>query len=133
MGKVTGIHHLCVNTPDIEKSLWFYRELFGFELLGQETCVFGEYAMLRLGSSNLELIQSNNPGEDSFGNRGALAHFGLQVEGIDEVFDSLKQKGVRFLSEDIGDYAEPMGGLRAASLMGPSGEMINLYEFKRAF
>jgi catechol 2,3-dioxygenase-like lactoylglutathione lyase family enzyme len=132
MGKIAGIHHLCVNTPDIDKSLRFYREKLGFELLDRETCAFGEYAMLRLGTSNLELIQPNDPGEDSFGSRGALAHFGLQVEGIDEAFASLKEKGVEFLS-GVEEYSEPMGDFRAASFTGPSGEAINLYEFKRAF
>ena len=133
MGAVTGIHHLCVNTPDIEISLRFYQDVFGFHLLGRETCAFGEYAMLRLGISNLELIQPNIPAEDSFGNRGSLAHFGLQVEGIDSVFADLKEKGVSFTSEEVEDYPEPMGGLRAVSLLGPSQEAINLYEFKRAF
>ena len=133
MGAVTGIHHLCVNTPDIEKSVRFYRELFGFQLLDRETCAFGEYAMLRLGTSNLELIQPNESNEDSFGSRGALTHFGLQVEGIDEVFTELKGKGVRFVCDEIEDCDAPLGGLRAASLFGPSGEAINLYEFKRAF
>jgi catechol 2,3-dioxygenase-like lactoylglutathione lyase family enzyme len=133
MGKITGIHHLCVNTPDIEKSLAFYRDIFGFRLLSRETCAFGEYAMLRLGASNLELIQPNAPDEDSFGSRGSIAHFGLQVEGIDEVFAALKENGVPLLSGEVGDYPEPMGGLRAVSLTGPGGEAINLYEFKHAF
>jgi catechol 2,3-dioxygenase-like lactoylglutathione lyase family enzyme len=133
MGAVTGIHHLCVNTPDIEKSVRFYRELFGFQLLDRETCSFGEYAMLRLGTSNLELIQPNDADEYSFGSRGALTHFGLQVEEIDEVFAELKEKGVRFTSVEIEYCDAPLGGLRAASLLGPSGEAINLYEFKRAF
>lgn len=133
MGKITAIHHLCVQTPDIGKSLKFYCDVIGFHLLGRETCGFGEYAMLRLGSSNLELIRPNNPDECSFGNCGSLAHFGLQVEDIDEVFEALKQKGVQFIPDKVSEFSEPMGGLRAASLQGPSGEAINLYEFRHAF
>ncbi|MEF9896033.1 MAG: VOC family protein [Clostridia bacterium] len=133
MGKITGIHHLCVETPDMDKSLAFYRDLIGFALISRENCDFGQYAMLRLGQSNLELIEPKNPSEDSFAPHGAIAHFGLQVENIDEVFAELKQKGVRFISETIDDCAAPMGGLRAVSLRGPSGEAINLYEFKHAF
>ena len=133
MGKITGIHHLCIHTPDIETSLRFYRDTLGFRLLGRETCAFGEYAMLRLGASNLELIQPDNPTDESFGTCGSIAHFGLQTEDLDDVFRQLKQKGVSFLSEEIDDCSEPMGGLRAVSLLGPSGEAINLYEFKHTF
>jgi catechol 2,3-dioxygenase-like lactoylglutathione lyase family enzyme len=130
MGAIVGIHHLCINTPDIQKSLTFYCDIIGFGILCRETCAFGEYAMLGLSGSKIELIMPDNPDENSFGNRGSLAHFGLQVENIDEVYESLKQKGVHFLTEKVNDYAEPMGGFRAVSLLGPGGEAINLYEFK---
>ena len=133
MGSIYGIHHICVNTPEIDRSIAFYRDLIGFTLLGRESCAFGEYAMLRLNDSRLELIQPKNPDANSFGNCGSLTHFGLAVRGIDEVVADLRAKGVQFLNEEIDDCDDPMGGLRAISLLGPSGEAINLYEFKRDF
>ena len=133
MGSIYGIHHICVNTPDINRSITFYRDLIGFKLLNKESCAFGDYAMLRLNDSRLELIQPKNPDASSFGNSGSLTHFGLAVHGIDEVVDDLRAKGVEFLTDTIDDCDEPMGGLRAISLLGPSGEAINLYEFKRDF
>ena len=133
MGSIYGIHHICVNTPEIDRSIAFYRDLIGFTLLGRESCAFGEYAMLRLNNSRLELIQPKNPDANSFGNCGSLTHFGLAVRGIDEVVADLRAKGVQFLNEEIDDCDEPMGGLRAISLLGPSGEAINLYEFKLDF
>ena len=133
MGSIYGIHHICVNTPEIDRSIAFYRDLIGFTLLVRESCAFGEYAMLRLNDSRLELIQPKNPDANSFGNCGSLTHFGLAVRGIDEVVADLRAKGVQFLNEEIDDCDEPMGGLRAISLLGPSGEAINLYEFKRDF
>lgn len=132
MGAIKEIHHLCINTPDIQKSLTFYCDIIGFSILLRETCAFGEYAMLGLGGSKLELIMPNNPDENSFGNHGSLSHFGLQVESIDEVYESLKHKGVHFLTDKVNDYNEPMGGFRAISLLGPGGEAINLYEFNHA-
>lgn len=133
MGSIYGIHHLCINTQDIDTSIAFYRDMIGFKLLGKESCAFGEYAMMRLGDSRLELIQPKHPDENSFGNRGSLTHFGLGVKNIDEVVADLRAKGVKFLSDEIDDCDEPMGGLRAISLRGPSDEAINLYEFKRDF
>lgn len=133
MGSIYGIHHLCINTPDIKKSIDFYCDIIGFQLLGKESCAFGEYAMLRLNDSRLELIQPKKADANSFGNCGSLTHFGLAVHDIDAVVADLRAKGVRFLSEEIVEDDEPMGGLRAISLLGPSEEAINLYEFKRDF
>ncbi len=134
MNGIYGIHHLCINTRNMDESLAFYQELIGFTLLGREHCAFGEYAMLSLNGSRLELIQPANPDEkNNFGNCGSLTHFGLAVHNIDETVAELRAKGVRFLSEEIEDHDEPMGGLRAISLLGPSQEAINLYEFKRDF
>lgn len=130
---VYGIHHLCINTPDIQKSISFYCDKFGFKLIDKETCDFGEYAMLKLNDSRLELIQPNDPNEDSFGCKGALAHFGLGVRDIDRTVEELRAKGVEFLTDHINEESAPMGGLRAISLRGPSGEAINLYEFKHEF
>ena len=129
MGAILGIHHLCVQTPDMEASLHFYRDVLGFTVTDRETCDFGEYAMLHLHGTRLELIEPNQANDDSFGAKGALAHFGLAVTGIDEVVESLQQKGVRFTSQIPETYTFPLGGFRAISLHGPSGEAINLYEF----
>lgn len=133
MNGIYGIHHICVNTPDIEASVAFYRDIMGFRLLGRESCDFGEYAMLKLNNSRLELIQPNNPTGDSFGDKGSLTHLGLAVRGLDAVVAELRAKGVRFLSDNIEDDDAPMGGLRAIQLLGPSQEHINLYEWKHDF
>ncbi|MBQ4431825.1 MAG: VOC family protein [Synergistaceae bacterium] len=133
MSGIYGIHHICICTPDIEKSVAFYRDIMGFGLIGRETCDFGEYAMMKLNDSRLELIQPNEQNEDTFGNKGSITHIGLAVEGIDSVWDDLRAKGVPLLSDSIEDDDAPMGGLRVIQLLGPSQEHINLYEWKRTF
>ena len=45
--------------------------------------------------------------------------------------DRLKAKGVVFLSDHIEESPDPAGGIRYLSLLGPSGEEINLYQFSR--
>ncbi len=130
---VTGYHHICINTPDIEKSIAFYTDVIGFRLLGKESCAFGEYAMLRLNDARLELIQPKNQSVDTFGDKGSLAHIGFAVDDIDATVADLSKKGVKFLTDGIVEEDEPMGGLRAIQLLGPSEEHINLYAFKRDF
>ena len=133
MNGIYGIHHICIHTPKIEESIKFYQDIIGFGLIGRETCDFGEYAMLRLNISLLELIQPNEQNEDTFGDKGSITHIGLAVKGIESVWDDLRAKGVTLLSEDIEDDDAPMGGLRVIQLLGPSQEHINLYEWKHTF
>ena len=130
---VYEIHHICIYTPEIEKSIAFYRDIMGFRVIGRETCDFGEYAMLKVNDSRLELIQPNEQDSDTFGNKGSITHIGLAVHDIDSVWEDLKAKGVPVLSPEIEDNDFPMGGLRAIQLLGPSQEHINLYEWKHEF
>ena len=133
MGEIYEIHHICVHAKDLDESIAFYRDMFGFTLVGRESSDVDEYAMLRLGSSRLELIQPKPQKDDDFGDRGSIAHIGLGVRGIDSVVADLRAKGVKFLSEEIEDHDAPLGGLRAIQLRGPADEHINIYEWKRDF
>lgn len=133
MSGIYGIHHICIYTPEIGKSITFYQDIMGFSLIGRETCDFGEYAILKLNDSRIELIQPNEQNHDTFGNKGSITHIGLAVEDIDTVWDNLNAKGVPLLSESIEDNDAPMGGLRVIQLLGPSQEHLNLYEWKHKF
>lgn len=131
MGEIYEIHHICVHAKDLDESIAFYRDMFGFTLFGRESCEKEEYAMLKLGSSRLELIQPHDPVPGDFGNCGSIAHFGLAVHDIDSVVADLRAKGVKFFTEEIEDNDAPLGGLRAIQLLGPAEEHINLYEWKQ--
>ena len=78
----------------------------------------------------LELIQPHHPKAEDFGDCGSITHIGLGVHDIDTVVAELRTKGMKFLSEEIEDKDEPLGGLRAIQLLGPADEHINLYEWK---
>ena len=131
MGEIYDIHHICVHAKNIDESIAFYRDIFGFTLIGKESSDVDEYAMLKLGTSRLELIQPKPQKESDFGDRGSIAHIGLAVHDIDSVVKELRTKGVQFLSEEIVDKDAPLGGLRAIQMHGPADEHINLYEWKR--
>ena len=131
MGEIYEIHHICVHAKDIDESIAFYRDIFGFTLVGKESSDVDEYAMLKLGTSRLELIQPKPQKESDFGDCGSIAHIGLGVRDIDSVVKDLRAKGIQFLSEEIEDKDAPLGGLRAIQMHGPAGEHINRYEWKR--
>jgi len=125
---ITGIHHVCINTGNILESIDFYCSKLGFELIDREHCSFGEYALVKLGSAVLELIQPPLF-EAEMSDNGQIAHIGLAVENLYDLFDDLTAKGVVFKDGGVSEGNEPLGGMHFASLCGPGGEVINLYEF----
>lgn len=140
MGKILGLHHICIITKDIDESLEFYCNKIGFTLLDHEVCHKDgpndntyplHYALLRLGHLSIELLQFNHLTDFKVGLRGVIDHFGLDVENIEEVIEDLRSKGVAFISDRVTVDTEPLDGYKAMSFTGPSGEVITLYEFVR--
>lgn len=131
MGKIKGLHHICVFTKDMEKSIHFYRDQLGFEVVYQ-TIVNPDtenlkYAFIRLGTFAIELLCPADPDKVPTV-RGIIDHIGLGVENIEEVMASLQKKGVKFGME-LATNTALMNGFKATSITGPSGETISLYEF----
>lgn len=131
MGKIKGLHHVCVFTKSTAESLHFYRDQLGFEVVYQTIVNPGtedlEYTFIRLGTCAIELLCPKNP-EQVASARGMIDHIGLGVENIEEVVASLLQKGVKF-NMDIATNTTLMNGFKATSTTGPSGEIVALYEF----
>ena len=137
MGKVTGLHHLCVFTTDLDESVRFYCDNLGF----QETyrTVEGKddepndwsplgYSMIRNGRCVIELLCPNNTDTVPVNRRGIIDHIGLAVEGIESLAAELESKGIK-LQGPVAENTTLMDGFKAAVLFGPSGEQISLYEF----
>jgi catechol 2,3-dioxygenase-like lactoylglutathione lyase family enzyme len=77
----TGIQtlkaHLALNVRDVETSIGFYRNLFGIEPSKVRT----GYAKFDVQEPPLNLTLNQN----SFGERGALSHLGIQVASTGDV------------------------------------------------
>lgn len=137
MGRITGMHHLCVYTDDIEKTVLFYCDILGFQLkyriLEKEGCQPDgfyplQYALVRLGNCTIEILQPYDSSGIHKNVQGAIDHIGLNVVQIEEVVDALKEKGVVFNSE-VSTNTTLMNGFKGTSFYGPNGECIALYEF----
>jgi catechol 2,3-dioxygenase-like lactoylglutathione lyase family enzyme len=69
--------HLAINVRNLEKSLEFYRKLFGIEPSKVRT----GYAKFDVANPLLNFTLNEVP----FGERGALSHLGIQVGSTDDV------------------------------------------------
>ncbi|MFM2129912.1 MAG: hypothetical protein RL477_1458 [Pseudomonadota bacterium] len=116
------IDHVAVHCSDLESSVAFYRDNFGFEQISRHDRQGGGIAYMRLGPTTLELTQKQ--GEPMSG-----MHFALETEDMDKAVSHLAARGVRQLQP-----ARPLGArrpgepdtTRRALYCGPDGEMIEI-------
>jgi len=112
---IRGIHHVAVHVRDLDRMIAFYRDAFGFELVGEPfaweenafidriVAVNGSAArgaMLRAGTCYMELFQYSKPAPRHDGpldpyDRG-YTHFCVDCTDIDEEYTRLKGLGMTF-------------------------------------
>jgi catechol 2,3-dioxygenase-like lactoylglutathione lyase family enzyme len=126
---ITGLAHICVYTRDMSKSLVFYTDTLGFEVVHSTRLDAGYgFAMVRRGSCIIELLEPEDVNKTKPRTGGVVDHVALEVKDINTVFAKLKAKGVSFTTPIIDD-PNLMGGVRIAFFRGPSGESFELFEY----
>lgn len=111
---IEGILHVGISVSSLERSLAFYRDLFGMEVLIDKPFAgevheniiglpgtHGNVAILKRGSLQLELFEFHHPTpKPGDANRPAcdhgITHFCMQVTDIEGEYARLEAAGVRF-------------------------------------
>lgn len=140
---IRGIHHVGIHVQDMDRMIEFYRQAFGFELVGEPFSwaddefidrivdVPGSAArgcMLRAGTCYMELFQYSAPEPKSTEPKApydkGYTHFCVDVIGIEEEYERLKGLGMSF-SEPA-----PINVGHVKSLYGrdPEGNVIEIQE-----
>lgn len=140
---IRGIHHVSAHVRDLDRMIGFYKEAFGFELIGdpfewsneekldQILDVPGSAArgaMLRAGSCYLELFQFSAP--DPVSDRPlrpfdkGYTHFCVDVTDIEQEYHRLKAAGMTF------GHSEPidMGHVKTIYGRDPEGNVIEIQQ-----
>ena len=104
-------NHVGISVTDLDRSMAFYREMFGMEPLGDpfpfsgpQFCeimdipeVQGRMCMIASGNLWLELFEfaDSKPKDPAYpvSDRG-ISHFGLTVDDVQATFDKLKAQGI---------------------------------------
>ena len=124
--KLTGLDHIGVYTPDLEKCVCFYRDVLGFALSCRQVGTRADgssfnMAFMQCGSCIIELVDAPKGFEAS---DGTVAHIAIACDDVDEVFAALKAKGIEI------EWAEPKteaffdGRFRHFFMRGPAGERL---------
>ena len=139
---ITAFHHVGISTSDMERSLKFYRDLLGCEVLSDSSWPAGtevadritglkdssaRMGMLKAGDAHLELFQYESPTpKPSDPNRGVndhgFNHMGIIVADIDAEYERLKEAGVRFHCPPV----DMGGGTKVTYGRDPDGNVFEL-------
>jgi len=138
---ITALDHVALSVEDLDRSVAFYRDLMGMELirvlecpsdglLGQVVGMPGcaaRIAHLQKGSSMLELFQYRTPGGEPIPARRKQAdigwiHMGVASSDVRGDYARLKGHGVHFIGEPV----EFRPGVWIVYFHGPDGEVCEL-------
>ncbi|MCB1687254.1 MAG: VOC family protein [Halioglobus sp.] len=140
---IRGIHHVAVHVHDLDRMMAFYKEAFGFELVGDAFSWSDDEfidrivdvpgsaargAMLRAGTCYMELFQFSAPRPDSERplqpyDKG-YTHFCVDVTEIEEEYTRLKGLGMTFSQSAPID----VGHVKTIYGRDPEGNLIEIQQ-----
>lgn len=93
------LRHFAICVRDPFKSAEFYRDVFGFDIVGHETLKAGTGVYLSDGTVNLALLRLNGKTEEQWEAMIGSNHFGIQVDDIAATEKAIERAGGRFFME----------------------------------
>jgi catechol 2,3-dioxygenase-like lactoylglutathione lyase family enzyme len=147
MGRVIALEHVAIQVSDIERSMRFYQEHLGFELVfrvsrsepyvqrvvGYHPDVTLEIAELSIPGTDvrLEIIEYRNvertPIDPATANPGTM-HFSLFVDDLMEIYERLSGAAVAFVSEPQHSDAGHLKGGIVVYMKDPDGIRVELVQ-----
>jgi predicted enzyme related to lactoylglutathione lyase len=110
---IEKIENITIPVSDLKKAINFYENILGLKKRDE----WSNYATLNIGEMMLGLDPAPK----------ADLQIYMNVDDVDKVYDTLKAKGVRFLTEPKDQY---WGG-RTAMFTDPDGNKFILVSFKK--
>ena len=119
--KATSIDHVNMKVKDLEKSVEFYKNLFGFEIKQEKNPNKIDAPSKIIGNDAIKLcmyeIHDMSP-------NGGIAHFGFNIANFNEIIQKCKELGVEVLYDGIVDWDKS----KSVYIVDPSGYEIELGE-----
>jgi len=102
---INKIDHIGIAVKSIEDARHFFEDVLDLKITGVETIEEQKVkvAFIPLGDSELELLESTSPDGPVarfIESRGeGIQHIAFRVDNLEEVLDTLKEKGIRLIDE----------------------------------
>ena len=123
------IHHVAISVKNLEETINFYKEYFGFEEINRFTKPnwTGKSAIIKLKEMQIEAFQfeDHKQNKDDMNDKKIIGikHIAIQVKSVQKKYEELKSKGL--------DIDKPKKGTTCKMycfLKDPNGIPLELYE-----
>jgi len=119
--KATSIDHVNMKVKNLDQSIEFYKNLFGFEIKQEENPNKVDAPSKIIGNDAIKLCMYEVP---EMSPEGGIAHFGFNISNFDEVIAKCDELGVQVLYGGIVDWEKS----KSVYIVDPSGYEIELGE-----
>ena len=126
--RITSIDHIVLTVADIEKTVQFYTEVLGFELI-----TFGNNReALRFGNQKINLHQKGREFEPKalFPTSGSADICFITETDLEDVLKELQAKNIQ-ITEGIVERTGALGEIRSVYLRDPDSNLIELSNYLR--
>ena len=121
------IDHVEITSGNLERSIRFYQEVFGFALkerIKPPSPEIEEIAFLTLGDTMLELLAIKNSAPPPKGSHVGFRTMAIEVEAMDRAIQYLRTKGV-----EVSWGPVTLGKSKRAEIKDPDGLSIELRQW----
>jgi len=117
--KAVSIDHVNMKVKNLEQSVEFYKNLFGFEIKQEENPNKTGVPSKIIGNDSIKLCMYEVP---DMSPEGGIAHFGFNIENFDEIISRCNELEVKIL------YGGPIDWEKSKSvyIVDPSGYEVEL-------
>lgn len=126
---IQKVEHIGVMVKDMRRSIRFYQDVIGLELVGREKLSeqveLAFLAFPKTPNVQVELVSGN---EGTFPSKGVVNHIAFTVDDIDKEWQRLKELQVELIDDEPRSI---LGGIKIAFFYGPDNERIELFQPKQ--
>ena len=119
--KARMIDHINMKVKNLDESVEFYKNLFGFVIKQEENQNKIDAPSKIIGNDSIKLclyeVSDMSP-------EGGIAHFGFNVENFDEVISKCEELGVKILYDGVINWEKS----KSVYIVDPSGYELELGE-----
>ncbi len=117
-----SLHHAHIFASNLDKSINFYQEMFGAEIIFDLEVAGARNVMIAIGSAKINFY--DQPPKDK--GRGPVHHLGIETDDIDKLVSHMKLKGFEFRKP-----VSNLGYLKYVMAAAPDDVLLELFEFKK--
>ncbi len=116
-----SLHHAHIFASNLDKSINFYQEMFGAEIIFDLEVAGARNVMIAIGSAKINFY--DQPPKEG---RGPVHHLGIETDDIDKLVSHMKSKGFEFRKS-----VSNLGYLKYVMAAAPDDVLLELFEFKK--